>query len=284
MVIWLAERFAAERRCVAILTRGYRGTLQSEGSEPQSDEVALFRNRLGNKVKLGVGANRFKNGEILARQGADCFILDDGFQHVRLARNVNILLVDATDPFGGGKVLPGGRLREPISAVRRADIVVVTRSADSPIPAIEAMIRRHTACPIFYAKTKCDGLLNVPDLSSVAAGGGDLRNRYFAFCGIGNPLAFFSDLNRWGFKLAGERSFPDHHAYTQKEFDEVVASAGQLGATALMCTEKDVWNLRNVTLKGMPMLCCRISMELPAPDFRDAIEAVLFCDRAEAAQ
>jgi tetraacyldisaccharide 4'-kinase len=284
MVIWLAEQFAAEGRHTAILTRGYRGTAPSDGGEPQSDEVAMLRNRLGGKVELGVGADRFKNGEILARHGADCFILDDGFQHVKLARNVNIVLVDATDPFGGGMVLPTGRLREPISALCRADIVVITRATGSPAPAIEAMIRRHCACPIFYAKTRFDGLLELPALSAAAHSKNDWCTRYFAFCAVGNPSAFYSDLSKWGFQLAGERSFPDHHSYTQKEFDELVVSAENGGATAMLCTEKDVWNLRNVTFKGMPVVCCRISMELPTPEFRDAIESALIRGRGKAAR
>ena len=148
MVLAIAERLAQEGKHAAILTRGYRGTADAGASGvPQSDEVALLRERLAGKVQLGVGADRYKSGMVLAKHGIDWFVLDDGFQHLKLSRDADVVLVDATDPFGGGMVLPAGRLREPLSALRRADIVVITRSVQAPSPAIEAIIRRHTSSP-----------------------------------------------------------------------------------------------------------------------------------------
>ncbi len=100
MVLAIAERLAQEGKHTAILTRGYRGTKTSGGSGvPQSDEVALLRERLLGAVQLGVGADRYKNGMVLSRHGVDWFVLDDGFQHRKLARDVDIVLVDALDPF-----------------------------------------------------------------------------------------------------------------------------------------------------------------------------------------
>src|SRR5258708_40102060 len=126
MVLWIAERLAAEGKSTAILTRGYRGSSTGDArGEPQSDEVALLRERLSGKVKMGVSADRYKNGEVLARHGSEYFVLDGGFQQLRLAREADIVLVDATDPFGGGVTLPAGRLRDPIAALRGPDIVVI---------------------------------------------------------------------------------------------------------------------------------------------------------------
>jgi tetraacyldisaccharide-1-P 4'-kinase len=165
MVLAIAERLAQEGKHAAILTRGYRGTTHAGASGvPQSDEVALLRDRLAGKVQLGVGADRYKNGMVLARHGIDWFVLDDGFQHLKLSRDADVVLIDATDPFGGGTVLPAGRLREPLSALRRADIVVITRSVQAPSPAIEAIVRRHTSSPIFYASTRLESVLRVPSL------------------------------------------------------------------------------------------------------------------------
>jgi len=272
MVLWIAERLAAEGKSTAILTRGYRGSSTGDArGEPQSDEVALLRERLSGKVKIGVGADRYKNGEVLARHGSEYFVLDDGFQHLRLARDVDIVLVDATDPFGGGMTLPAGRLREPISALRRADIVVITRSVQAPAPAIEAMIRRHTTSPIFYAATKLENVLRIPQLAVGLPPQDWPRARFFAFCGIGNPSAFFEDLRRWGFQVAGERSFPDHHAYDARETADLESAAARCGADALLCTEKDIWNLRHAPFTAMPAYCCRISVELPIEEFRGAI-------------
>ena len=280
MVFWIAERLASEGKRTAILTRGYRGTKpgsteDGKQGEPQSDEVALLRERLTGRVKIGVGADRFKNGEVLARHGTEWFVLDDGFQHLRLKRDADIVLIDATDPFGGGATLPVGRLREPISALRRASVVVITRAVEGSAPAVETIIRRHTNCPIFFTSTKLESVLRVPQLAEPLPTQEWSRVSFMAFCGIGNPSAFFQDLQGWGFQLAGERRFHDHHVYTQPEASELEDAAKSNGADALLCTEKDVWNLRHVQFHALPVYCCRISLELPGEEFRAAItEAV----------
>jgi len=263
MVLAIAERLVLEGKHAAILTRGYRGSADGGASGiPQSDEVALLRERLAGKVQLGVGADRYKNGLVLARHGIDWFVLDDGFQHLKLSRDADIVLVDATDPFGGGMVVPAGRLREPLSALRRADLVVITRSVQAPSPAIEAIIRRHTSSPIFYASTRLESLLRVPRLD-VALPQQDWRTaRFLAFCGIGNAGAFFEDLRNWGFQVVQQRSFADHHVYTAREAAELERAAASCGAEALICTEKDVWNLRNVQITSLPTYCCRISFDM----------------------
>jgi tetraacyldisaccharide 4'-kinase len=264
MVLAIAERLVLEGKHAAILTRGYRGSADAGASGvPQSDEVALLRERLAGKVQLGVGADRYKSGMVLARHGIDWFVLDDGYQHLKLSRDVDLVLVDATDPFGGGMVLPAGRLREPLSALRRADLVVITRSVQAPSPAIEVIIRRHTSSPIFYASTRLESLLRVPRLD-VGLPQQDWRTaRFLAFCGIGNAAAFFEDLRNWGLQVVQQRSFADHHVYTPREAAELEQAAANCGADAMLCTEKDVWNLRNVKFERLPAYCCRISFEMP---------------------
>jgi tetraacyldisaccharide 4'-kinase len=264
MVLSIAERLAREGKKTAILTRGYRGrdSADSRGL-PQSDEVAMLRERLGGQVQLGVGADRHKNGQALAARGVEWFVLDDGFQHLKLARDVDLVLVDATDPFGGGMVLPAGRLREPVSSIRRGSVVVITRSVQAPSRALESLIRRHTQCPIFYAGTKLESILRLPQLDVALPRQDFERARFLAFCAIGNAGAFFEDLRSWGFQIAGERSFPDHHVYTSRDGEELEEEAAKHGAEALLCTEKDVWNLRHVQFRGFPGYCCRISFVLP---------------------
>lgn len=264
MVLAIAEHLAEEGMHVAILTRGYRGKTEVGSSGvPQSDEVALLRERLEGKVQLGVGADRYKSGIVLAKHGIDWFLLDDGFQHLKLSRDADVVLVDATDPFGGGRVLPAGRLREPLGALRRAEIVVITRSVQAPSPAIEAIIRRHTSSPIFYASTRLESVLRIPRFDVALPREDWQKARFMAFCGIGNPSAFFEDLRNWGFQVVQQRSFADHHEYTAREATELELAASNCGADALLCTEKDVWNLRNVKFPTLPVFCCWISFDLP---------------------
>lgn len=265
MVLWVAERLIAEGKRTGILTRGYRAApTNSTGiggaGGAMSDEVQLLRGRLGPQVAFGVGADRFAKGQELIRQGVNWFVLDDGFQHLQLARDANIVLIDATDPFGGGRVLPAGRLREPRSSLSRADIIVITRSNHAP--AVETLIKRHSQAPIFYAQTKLEGIRSFFD----GEWGGHLPpdggQQLFAFCGIGNPSAFVMDLRRWGFKVAGQKFFRDHHRYPPADEDAITKDALAVGATALVCTEKDIYKVNQLRYRRPHLYCAVISLEI----------------------
>ncbi len=100
--------------------------------------------------------------------------------------------------------------------------------------------------------------------------------KYFAFCGIGNPQAFFEDLSRWGFKLAGHAEFPDHHRYSQNDASRIESQARIAGASSLICTEKDLFNLRDVTISSFPVYSVRIQLKLSDPDgFWRAIQTTI---------
>src|ERR1700758_337165 len=119
MVIWLAEKFLAEGKHVAILSRGYRG------ANGTSDEIELMRLRFQGRVAFGVGKDRFAEGRRLeSKQSIDVFLLDDGFQHLQLARDLDILLMDASRPLAGEALLPAGPLREPLAAMSRANLII----------------------------------------------------------------------------------------------------------------------------------------------------------------
>ena len=257
MVQWIAGRLLDEGKRVGILTRGYKGA----GSI--GDEVALLQSRLGRRAHFGVGADRFKRGRMLERHGIEWFVLDDGFQHLRLARDVDVLLLDSTDPFGGGWLLPAGPLREPRSALARADIIVITRTDHAP--ALESVVRHYNSAPIFYAQTALDGVFAHPQ--SPPSPPVDWKGKkFFAFCGIGNPAAFSSDLRRWGFEVVEEKSFPDHHRYTQQDMHDLARCASASGADALLCTEKDIFNLAAVQSLALPIYFCRISLQFSLPE------------------
>jgi len=271
MVLWIALRLLAEGKSAGILTRGYRGEASARkaqgsgnGLEPESasDEVQLLKSRLGDGVALGVGADRFARGSELVARGVQYFVLDDGFQHRHLARDVDIVLIDATNPFGGGHLLPAGRLREPRSALTRAAIVVITRATHSP--AIEAAIRQDSRAPIFYANPHLDSVHLAESGAAVEAA--LMQNRkFFGFCAIGNPPAFIDDLRKWGFQLAGYRFFRDHHRYTQSDALAIESEAASVHADGLICTEKDLFNLDGVRWRSLPLYFCRISLDIDRP-------------------
>jgi tetraacyldisaccharide 4'-kinase len=279
MVLWIAERLLSEGKRVGILTRGYRGAAERAARAARadefgdarvaargstSDEVRMMASRLGHHVEIGVGADRYARGQELAKQGVEWFVLDDGFQHLPLARDVDIVLVDATNPFGGGHVLPAGRLREPRTALERADIIVITRSERAP--AIEAAVRRDSDAPIFYARTQLDAIRSITDGrmggSAPAADVGPL----FAFCGIGNPSAFLADLREWGVQIAGHKFFRDHHWFSAQDDAEILREAGAAGARGLICTEKDLYNLHAIFRGRLPVFFCSISLRIDRED------------------
>ncbi|HVB87910.1 MAG TPA: tetraacyldisaccharide 4'-kinase [Candidatus Dormibacteraeota bacterium] len=260
MVQWIAQRLIGEGKRCAILTRGYRGEMSAEGNT--SDEARLLRARLGERVEIGVGADRFASGRLLAKRGAEWFVLDDGFQHMQLARDVDIVQIDATNPFGG-RLLPMGRRREPHSALGRADVIVIMRSEHAP--AVEGAVRRDSSAPIFYARSELDSIRKMTKGGSRSADTdvdfAQVRTRkLFAFCGIGNPGAFLADLRRWNLQIAGHKVFPDHHRYQQADFDALALEARTAGADALVCTEKDTFNLARVRSDAMDVLYCVISV------------------------
>jgi tetraacyldisaccharide 4'-kinase len=267
MVLWIAERLATEGKSVGILTRGYRGRPSESGrkNEPASggstsDEVRMLQSRLGDRVVFGVGPDRYANGSQLAKRGVKWFVLDDGFQHLQLARDANIVLIDATNPFGGGRLLPAGRLRETPSALVRADMVVITRSSNSP--EIESAIQRETDAPIFYARPKLDAIHSFSDGQIGGTVAPSALGKLFAFCAIGHPSAFLADLRDWGLEIAGHRFFPDHHRFTDSDDEEILGEANEAGATGLICTEKDLYNLHAIYYGKMPIFYCSISMRI----------------------
>jgi tetraacyldisaccharide 4'-kinase len=234
MVLWLAEKFLGEGKNVAILSRGYRGT---NGS---SDEVELLKRRLGDRVLFGVGPDRFRCGSRLECANAvDVFLLDDGFQHLQLARDLDIVMLDGSREIKNEWLLPAGPLREPVAACRRADILVVSRKSGRPL--IEA--KDTDKFSIFYAQTRLLGFRRFGSdsrqkyLSELGAG------RFVAFCGIGNPNAFFEDLSLWRVSVAEKKAFPDHHKYSAGELEQLQVRGEACGAAGLITTEKDAENL-----------------------------------------
>lgn len=260
MTAWIAQRFLDSGRKVAVLARGYRPLAEGDANGARAgwnDEIALLNERLGGRAQFGVGADRFGKGRALEAAGADCFVLDDGLQHQQLARDVDIVMIDAANPFGGGHLLPAGRLREPFGALRRASIVVIHRTEKAP--ALEAKIRRCSAAPIYFSQTKLVGIEAYGEWEVTAAPA--QRQKFFAFCGIGNPAAFIADLKKWDISVAGQRFFRDHHRYTFADLGQLAQEAMTAGAEALLCTEKDTYDLPAGAEMPMRVFFCRIALQ-----------------------
>jgi tetraacyldisaccharide 4'-kinase len=267
LVMWLAEKLLEQGHRVAILTRGYRGTAGS------SDEVELMRSRSQNRIIFGVGKNRFAEGQhIESRQAIDIFLLDDGFQHLQLARDLDIVLIDASRPVAQ-PLLPAGPMREPLSALNRAGIIIFTRT-ENTAGAKEA-IHRLSNLPIFSASTHLLGFRRIGSEDSLHTIAGLGSGPFFAFCGIGNPEAFERDLQRWGIMPAGHMFFADHHRYTLEDVQAIEKAAAQLGAKSLLTTEKDFWNLKDAHF-GVPIFVSIIDMEISGEtEFLAAINGAL---------
>jgi tetraacyldisaccharide 4'-kinase len=274
-VLRLAEIFKQRGRRPGILTRGYGrnsphkhlalGPGAVVSAEHSGDEPQMFvRSGL---APVGIGADRFHTGTLLVRDfGADVLLLDDGFQHQRLARSVDVVLIDALDPFGGGQVFPLGRLREAPAGLARAHLVLITRSELSDLSAaIERQVRRWNArAPVFRASVEPQawvehrtGRRHSPAERPFERAG--------VFCGLGNPEAFRRTLERMGVEPAAWVDFEDHHRYRARELRHISQEMRAQGATALVTTEKDVMNLcegSDDLLAPLPLYWLKVGMTI----------------------
>jgi tetraacyldisaccharide 4'-kinase len=272
-VLRLTELLRQRGHHPAILTRGYgrnspvRSMILAPGAavrpEATGDEPQIFlRSKL---APIGIGADRFETGSILLQAfPADVVLLDDGFQHVKLARNVDVVLLDGVHPLGGGEVFPIGRLREPIAGLARADVVVITRSDLTDLaPAIERMVRHHNpAAPIVRACVEPEWLVDVRTGERFAPGQ-IAFDRVGAFCGLGNPQGFRRTLEGMGVKLVCWIEFDDHHRYTPLEVRRIASQFLASGVTAILTTEKDAINLHDGLhdqLSPLPLYWLQIAM------------------------
>ncbi len=273
LVLWLARRFQQCGVKVAVLSRGYGRAERKPrvlcGQRPVrveevGDEPLMLARRLAN-VPIGVCADRFRVGELIAEKFQPrVFLLDDAFQHLRLARDVDIVVLDSSDPFGGGYVLPAGRLRESPAALARAHLVLLTRLRTSFANAsklVENVRLYNPQVSIFGARTRLEGLYDPATHKPVSLD--TIRQQpVFAFCGIGNAAAFWQDVREWGFKLVGKASFRDHHRYTVEDFQRIIRQADRVGAQTLLTTEKDVVNFTVLPPSVPACFYCRIELEL----------------------
>ena len=250
IALYIAKRLASAGLRPAILTRGYGRKASScavlvpagrQVSVDQTGDEAQIFVREG-YADTGISPDRFDAGRRLENlTHPDIFILDDGFQHRRLRRDCDIVLIDSLDPFAGGALFPAGRLREPLTALARADAFVLTRSEPGrEYRAIRRVLASHNPqAPVFHSRAHPTGWVNYATGEPARVDGGPV----VAFCGIGNPHSFWQTLGDLNVKPAFAWTFDDHHTYTTRELQRLAAQARDSGAAFLLTTRKDSFNL-----------------------------------------
>lgn len=270
MVEWLARWYRSRGVRVAIVSRGYRA---EQGAA--NDEALELEQRLPD-VPHVQNRDRVAGAKMAIEEfESQLILLDDGFQHRRLGRDLDIVLIDALEPFGFGHVFPRGMLREPLSGLARADLVALSRADLVDAERREEIARRVRP----YAPNAAWLELAHRPRRMIAADAAELAvddlagKRVAAFCGIGNPAGFRRTLEGIGANVIALREYPDHHAYSRDD----VAALGQwvesLAVEAVVCTAKDLVKLRLAQLGRRRLWALAIELDILAG--RDALEALL---------
>ena len=248
LVIWLYNKITKNsklktKNCkCAILTRGYKTTQNLKlKTQNYKDELAILAESCP-EAEVIVNPNRVAGAtEAVNKFGATVLIMDDGFQHRRLSRDLDIVTIDGTCPFGYGKVLPAGLLREPVTALKRADAVVVTRcnqTAEAELTQLEEKLQQVNPNMIIARSIHAPVCAKSIGHKEITLEG--LKDKkIFAFCGIGNPDAFLSTIKNTGANLVGSKIYNDHYHYTDDCLADIHEQARHLKADLILTTQKD---------------------------------------------
>lgn len=285
-IVEYISRYLQERgKRVVILSRGYAANLRQEhnflASKACNDEYLLLKENIPDVPNL-LSKDRIKSGlEAIRRFKAEYLLLDDGFQHLRLARDLNIVIIDTLNPFGYGHMVPRGMLREPLKELRRADMVILTH-ADQCIPDKIRFIvdRLHEFVeyipvietihkPMYLESVRDTKLLDINCLKG---------KRVFAFCAIGNPLSFRKSIEGLGAELLGFRIFSDHHPYTSSELIALNEEMRSMKPDAIIITQKDKVKIRdNSSIWDFPLWTLKMEICVVKGNeiFENKINAIL---------
>jgi tetraacyldisaccharide 4'-kinase len=270
MVEWIVRylmnpRSGATKR-VGIVSRGYgaRGGTNDEALELASKLPGVPHIQNPDRVAAAQRAIR--------EFGCDVLVLDDGFQHRRIARDLDIVLLDALESFGFERVFPRGTLREPIEELARAQVIALSR-ADLISPEEREVIRARAAklspaaawVVVVHAPVELVAYRDTPKTGETPAPREPLETlrgrRVIAFCGLGNPAGFGHTLATCGYEVAGFHEFPDHYQYHESDLNRLAAEAKRLGVEALVCTQKDLVKIRRDQLGDRPLWAVRVGIE-----------------------
>jgi tetraacyldisaccharide 4'-kinase len=272
LVIWLCNLLETKMQNCAILTRGYK-------TEPGilSDEPAILAKSCPS-AKIIVNPDRLAGAEKAIKENdASVLVMDDGFQHRKLKRDLDIVTIDATCPFGCERILPAGLLREPLTTLKRAHIAVITRSdllSQDKLKEIEEKIQCFNPDIIITkAAYKHPGAIAIKGTMLTIE---ELKEKsIFAFCGIANPNAFFTSLEKMGMNLLGSKIYNDHHNYSDEDISDIYEEARYLGAELILLTQKDWVKTALLAQKNEDIIFAYLVLELDFPQGSDTIETLI---------
>lgn len=257
-VAWLANQLRESGRRPVIISRGYRSLDGEENDEKRLlDRLCAGVPHLQNRDRAAAARQALREG------AADVVLLDDGFQHRRLERDFDLVVIDALVPWGYGHVLPRGLLREPLKNLQRADAVLISRcdlATEAEVADIVRQLKERTAAPLFRTAFRPTGLINVRN-ERLSLGKAASR-RAVAFCGIGNPAGFRRTLASVAIPVDDDRflAFPDHHHYDNDDLRKIALRAEEQGAELLLTTGKDLVKMTSARLGGASLWALEIEL------------------------
>lgn len=271
-VTMLLSKNLVKKTPIAILSRGYRSHAEnlstplrlSAGKGPEypasfcGDEPYLLAENLPS-IPIFVGKDRIQAAEMAAKQGAKIVILDDGMQHRKIFRDFDIVVLDAKDPFGQGHLLPRGLLREDVSSLKRASLVIINNVENKEqYDSIASRVAKYTAAPLVGTEVTIEKISYL-DNNPVET----LKNKKIGmFCGIGNPLHFKKTLQNAGAKIIAELPLADHACLSTNQMQEFAKQCKNEGADYIVCTEKDKVKLEVSNQLALPIVWVKIELEV----------------------
>lgn len=259
MVEWLAQWFLDQHLRVVLVSRGYGAR-----AGQQNDEALELAERLPNVPHVQNADRVAAARSAIDQHGAQVLLLDDAFQHRRLHRDLDIVLLDASDPFGGGRCLPRGFLREPVAGLARAHVVCLSRSDlvdESRRNEIQREVRQLAPHAAWVE------ISNLPQFLLAADGSrGEISDfvgaEIVGFCGLGNPDGFRRTLRDCGLRTIDFHEFPDHHPYGERDVDMLTKWCERMNVEAALCTHKDLVKLRRTHLGDCPLYAVSIGLHV----------------------
>ncbi|MBN2315291.1 MAG: tetraacyldisaccharide 4'-kinase [Sedimentisphaerales bacterium] len=305
LVVWVYEQIISNLKSqisnspCTILTRGYKATQDPRPkTQKYSDEIAILAENCPGATVL-VNPDRVAGAiRAINEFGAKVLIMDDGFQHRRLARDLDIVTIDATQPFGYGKILPAGLLREPVTSLKRAGAIVITRCdqiAESELDDLETKLRIIHPDIVVARSIHAPVRIHYPDRPVIPTKAGIQKKgesmdsclrrndnieqlkgkKVFGFCGIGNPEAFWDTLRSLGCELIGSKTYNDHYRYTYESLSGIYNQAEHLGADLILTTQKDWTKISHLIPADKNLSLAYLAIELQFLTGKDQLTSLI---------